>query len=510
MISKVYTISNLWIEWFLITIESSSNKSLPTIDIVWLADTSVKESKERIRSAFSYLDIKLPSRKFIINLSPSNIKKSWNRYDLPLAVWILWLILDNIDYNFISQSIFVWELWLDGKLKPIKWIIPIILKWKKEWFKNFFIPQWNIEEASFIWWVNIVWSSSLWEVVDIITKKKKPNFIDIKTINEENNFNVDFKDIKWNFLQKRAIMVWACWMHNILMIWPPWSWKTMLSKAIKWILPPMEQDEILETSMIYSIKWLLNKENPIVSSRPYRSVHHTSSSISIIWGWSLLHPGEISLANNWVLFFDELPEFPRYVLEVLRQPLEEQKINISRAVWTTTYPAKFMLISAMNPCKCWYFNDKEKQCNCSINEIKKYQWKISWPLLDRFDILLEVPKQNINKILSKNKEESSEDIRKKVIKAWKIQKERFKNENISFNSQMDPKLISKYCKLSEDVEKILKKASSKFFLSARSVHRIIKLSRTLADIEWKENIWTDEIFEALQYRSKSMFIEENI
>ena len=508
MISKVYSITNIWLESFIITVEADSNKALPTIEIVWLADISVKEAKERIKSTFKNMDIKLPNRKFIINLSPSNLKKTWNRYDLPIAVSILQLVLDNIDTTLISESIFVWELWLDGQIKPIQWIIPVIVKWKKEWFKYFFVPEDNSQEASYIKWVNIVSVKNLEEVLKYILKEKELKFVKSRKINYINNYDVDFADIKWNFLQKRALMIGAAWMHNILMIWPPWSWKTMLAKAIKWILPDMTEEEIITTSMIYSIKWLLNKEQPIISSRPYRSVHHTASTVSIVWWWYWLQPWEISLSHNWILFFDELPEFPRQVLEVLRQPLEDKKIVISRANGSTSYPADFMFVSAMNPCKCWYFQDKEKQCTCSINEIKKYQWKISWPLLDRFDIILEVPRQNINKILSNWKEESSLEIKDKITKAVQIQRERFKNEKINFNSQMNSKLIQKYCPLSEEVKKILKLASNKLSLSARSIHRIIKLARTLADLAGHKDIKKEDILESLQYRSKSMFLEE--
>ena len=508
MISKIYTVSNIWLETFLITVEADSNKALPTIEIVWLADTSIKEAKERIRTAFRNIDINLPNRKFIINLSPSNIKKSWNRYDLPIAVSILQLVLDNIDINLTSKSIFVWELGLDWEIKPIQWIIPVIIKWKQEWMKYFFVPEDNKEEASFIKWVNIIAVKNLQQVIQYLTKEKELEFVENKKIEYKNEYEVDFADIKWNILQKRALMIAAAWMHNILMVWPPWSWKTMLAKAIKWILTPMTEEEILETSMIYSIKWLLSKEQPIINTRPYRSVHHTASSISIIWWWAQLLPGEISLANNGILFFDELPEFPRQVLEVLRQPLEDKKITISRASWSTSYPAKFMFVSAMNPCKCGFFQDKEKQCTCSINEVKKYQWKISWPLLDRFDIILEVPRQKIDKILSKQKEETSKQIREKVIKAWKIQVDRFKNEKIDFNSQMDSKLIQKYCPLSEEIQALLKQAADRLSLSARAIHRIIKLSRTLADLDNSQDIQQNHILEALQYRSKSMFVEE--
>ena len=508
MISKVYSIANIWLESFLISIETDSNKSLPTIEIVWLADTSIKEAKERIKSTFKNLNITLPPRKFVVNLSPSNIRKTWNRYDLPIAVWILSLVLDNIDTSLTDNSIFVWELGLDGKIKSIQWIIPVILEWKKRWFKYFFIPAENKYEASFIKWVKIIPVDNFSEIIDILTNKIKPTFLKSKNISYSYDYEIDFSQIKGNALQKRALMIAASGMHNVLMIWPPWSWKTMLAKALKWILPPMTEDEILSTSMIWSIKWLLTKDMPIISSRPFRSVHHTASSISIIWWGSNLQPWEISLANNWILFFDELPEFPRQVLEVLRQPLEEKKVTISRASGSTSYPANFMFVAAMNPCKCGFYKDPERNCTCSINEIKKYQWKISWPLLDRFDVILEVPRQKLDKILSNKKEPTSDEIRQKIIKAWEIQQKRFKNEDINFNSQMTSAHIDKYCLLSEKDKDLLKKAAEKLFLSARSIHRILKLARTIADIDESENIKSNHLLEALQYRSKSMFIED--
>ena len=508
MISKVYSIANIWLESFLITIETDSNKSLPTIEIVWLADTSIKEAKERIKSTFKNLNINLPPRKFVVNLSPSNIKKSWNRYDLPIAVWILTLILDNIDKSWTDNSIFVWELGLDGSIKPIQGIIPVILEGKKQWFKYFFIPKDNQYEASFIKQINVIPVENFSDVIEILTNQKQPIFLKQKDISYSYDYEVDFSQIKWNALQKRALMIAAAWMHNILMVWPPGSWKTMLAKALKWILPPMTEEEILSTSMIWSIKWLLTKENPIVSSRPFRSVHHTASSISIIWWGSNLQPGEISLAHNGILFFDELPEFPRQVLEVLRQPLEEKKIVISRVSGSTSYPANFMFIAAMNPCKCGYYKDPEKPCTCSTNEIKKYQGKISGPLLDRFDMILEVPRQKLEKILSTQKEPTSEEVRQKVIQTWKIQQERFKAENINFNSQMNSSHIDKYCQLSENEKNILKKATEKLSLSARAIHRLLKLARTIADMDNSENIQANHLLEALQYRSRSMFITE--
>jgi len=270
MISKTYTVTNIWLEAFLITIEADMNKSLPTIEIVWMADISVKEAKERIRSSFRNLDIQLPNKKIIINLSPSNIKKSWNRYDLPIAVGILDLVLDNIDKNILEKSIFIWELWLDGKIKPVEWIIPVIIKWKQDNFKYVFVSEDNKYEASYIQWINIISVKNLKELILYLIWEKQLEFVKAKKLEEDHRYDIDFSDIKWNFLQKQALMIWAAWMHNILMIWAPWSWKTMLAKAIKWILPPMMEDEILETSTIYSVKWLLSKENPIVLSRPFR------------------------------------------------------------------------------------------------------------------------------------------------------------------------------------------------------------------------------------------------
>jgi len=292
------------------------------------------------------------------------------------------------------------------------------------------------------------------------------------------------------------------------MIGPPGSGKTMLAKALAWILPPLNFDEIIEISQIYSIIWQLTKEKPLIIQRPFRIVHHTASKVSIIWWWTNLTPWEISLAHKWILFFDELPEFPRSVLETLRQPLEDKIINISRVHGTVQYPAQFMFVAAMNPCKCWYYKDKNKTCSCSINEIKKYQNKISWPLLDRFDIILEVYREDIDKILDKQKNESSKKIKEKVIKAWEIQNKRFKDENINLNSEMNSKHIDKYINMTSEAENFLKIAVKKLNISPRVVHRLLKLARTIADFEWIDIINTNQIAEALQYRSKNMFINE--
>ena len=509
MVSKTYSISNIWLESFIIQIEADSTKALPWIDIVWLPDTTVKEAKERIRSAFKNTDFKLPYARFVVNLSPSDIKKVWNRFDLPIAVAILQLITENLDYNLIKQSIFVWELGLDWKIKRVDGVIPTILKWKEKWFKYFFVPEENSKEASFIDNVNVIAVANFSQLISYLKNPDTIKYVLYSKIDykQQLNFDIDFADIKWNAVVKRALTIAACGLHNVLMIWWPWTWKTMLAKALRWIMPPMNLDEIMEVSKIYSVNWLLNKDFPLVTKRPFRQVHHTASQVSIVWGWSTLKAGEISLAHKWILFFDELPEFPRQVLEVLRQPLEDRYITISRVSWSTTYPAHFMFVAAMNPCKCWYYKDPDKTCNCTFNEIKRYQSKISWPLLDRFDIIIEVPKIKIEKLLNKSTEESSEKIRQIVTDVWQIQNKRFENENISVNSQMQAKHIDKYCVLTEEAEDFIKTASVRLSLSARSVHRIIKFSRTVADINKHKNIQFEDIAESLQYRSKNMLVE---
>lgn len=510
MTSKVYSISNLWLESFIIEIESDTNRAMPTIDIVWLADTTIKEAKERIRFTFKNSNIKLPARKFVVNLSPSDIKKTWNRFDLPIAVSIIALIEDiAINKEIFKNSIFIWELWLDGSIKKVSWVLSTILKWKEKWFKKFFVPSANALEASYVDNVDIIWLDSFSQLLDYLLKNKELKTYKKQNINKKENIEpeVDFANIKWNEVVKRALVIAAAWLHNVLMIWWPGSGKTMFAKALQWILPPMWREETLEVSQIYSVNWMLDDDIPLISKRPFRNIHHTASQISIVWWWRDLKPGQISLAHKWILFFDELPEFPRSVLEVLRQPLEDRNITISRVSGTVNYPAHFMFVSAMNPCKCWYYKDNKKNCSCSINEIKRYQWKISGPLLDRFDIMIEVPRIDIDKLLDKKEWENTSTLRDKVIQAWKIQEKRFEKDNISSNSQMNSKQIQIYCKLTTEAENFLKMAANKLSLSARSVHRIIKFSRTVADLNKHKEIEKTDIAESLQYRSKNMFIE---
>ena len=513
MIRTTKTFTNVWLQWYEITVEADSNQSLPNIDIIWLPDAAIKESKERLRASFRNIWIKLPNRKFILNLSPSDIKKEWTSFDLSMAVAIFILINEGkiARISDISDSLFFWELWLDGSIKRVNWLLPSVISAIKKWYTKFFVPKENLYELEYISGISIYPFDSFADLVDYLSGKNNITPVsqakDIQDLKwDQLSFDVDFANIKWQMVAKRALWIAAAWLHNLLMIWAPWSGKTMLSKAMQSILPPLSFSEMLEISQIYSVVWKLNKECPLIVHRPFRQVHHTASKISIVGWWSSLTPGEISLAHKWILFFDELTEFPRETLEVLRQPLEDKMVNISRVSWSVAYPANIMFIASMNPCKCGYYKDPEKPCTCNINDIKRYQSKISGPLMDRIDIILDIPRENIDNLLCNTKWESSEVIRSKVIKAWEIQKDRFKGTNISSNADMWSKDIDKYISLSPEAKDLLSIAAHKLTLSPRLIHRVIKLWRTIADMEWDTDLQVKYLAEAMQYRDKTMLV----
>ena len=514
MIWTTKTFTNVWLQWFEITVEVDSNQALPNIDIIWLPDAAIKESKERLRASFRNIWVKLPNRKFILNLSPSDIKKVGTSFDLPMAVALFVLINEGkiAHISDLHDSLFFWELWLDGSIKRVNWLLPSVISAIKKWYTKFFVPKENLYELEYISGIEIYPFDSFLDLVDYLMGQKEVTPInqpkDIQALqSDKSDFEVDFQNIKWQLIAKRALWIAAAWLHNILMIWAPWSGKTMLSKAMQSILPPLSFSEILEVSQIYSVVWKLNKDMPLVINRPFRQVHHTASKISIVWGWSALTPWEISLAHKWILFFDELTEFPRETLEVLRQPLEDKCINISRVSGSVVYPANIMFIASMNPCKCGYYKDPQKQCTCNINEIKKYQSKISGPLMDRIDIILDIPREDVQNLLWNIKGESSQEIRQKVINAWNIQKDRFRWTNIASNADMWSKDIDKYVVLSGDAKDFLAMAANKLTLSPRLIHRIIKLWRTIADMEWDSELKVKYLAEAMQYRDKTMLVE---
>lgn len=508
------TFTNLGLEGYEILVEADANKSLPGIEIIGLPDAAIKESKERLRATFRNVGIILPNKKFVLNLAPSDIRKVGTSFDLSMAVAILVLLQEWRIYhkNDLDKYLFFGELWLDGSIKRVNWLLPSVISAIKKWYKDFFVPSDNLYELEYISWINIYpldnFSQLLWYFVEWRDLQAISQSKDVESLyNIQYDFEIDFEYIKWHILAKRALSIAAAGLHNIFMVWAPWSGKTMLSKALKSVLPPLWFQEILEVSQIYSVVWKLNKDHPLIVQRPFRQVHHTASKISIVWWWSNLTPWEVSLAHKWVLFFDEITEFPRETLEVLRQPIEDKNISISRVSGSVNYPANFMFVASMNPCKCGYYKDPEKACTCTINEVKNYQNKISGPLMDRIDMILEIPRENIDKLLDNVKSESSQSIREKIIKARQIQKKRFAGTNIVSNSDMSSNDIEKYIPLSDEIKEFLTTASERLVLSPRVVHRIIKLARTIADMEWVESLEIKHLAEAMQYRSKSMFVE---
>lgn len=509
MVAKVLTATVIGLDAYKIEVEVDILNSLPGISIVGLPDTAISEAKERVKSAIKNSGYLFPNKKIVINLAPADIKKEGTNYDLPLAMGIL--AQDGIiDYEKFQDYIFIGELSLDGSLRPINGVLPIIVGLKNIGIKKIILPKENAIEAALIPEIEIYPAGNLNEVVNhfiednTLFKKLEKFTINIDEYfknNIETEITYDFKDVKGQQKSKFAMEIAAAGGHNLLMSGSPGAGKTLLSKCFMSILPPLEIEEAIELTKIYSISGLLKKEKPLIISRPFRAVHHSASAVGIIGGGSNPKPGEISLAHRGVLFLDEIVEFPRNVLEVLRQPLEDGEVVISRAHTSIKYPADFMLLAAMNPCPCGFLGDKQKQCSCSQFQIDKYKARLSGPLLDRIDLQIEVPRLSAEELLNmKPSEESSSDIKKRVIKARQLQKERYKNEGILTNSQLTPKLIKKYCILNEKSKELLKMAITKFDLSGRSYDRILKLARTIADLNEKDNIESSHIAQALQYR----------
>ena len=510
MVSHVTTATVLGLEAYKISVEVDLIQSIPGVTIVGLPDTAISEARERVRSAIKNSGYQFPNKKVVVNLAPADIRKEGTNYDLPIAIGILTEdgILDN---EKIKDTAFLGELSLDGSLRAVNGILPIVSGLKDMGIQQVVVPVENAKEAALIPDIKVLKAESLCDVVDHFsnnpeaTKKLEVCEVDIEDYLNKyttTNYTYDFKDIKGQNKAKKALEIAAAGGHNILMSGPPGSGKTLLSKTFASILPPLELEEAIELTKIYSVSGLLDKDNPLVSKRPFRIVHHSASAIGIIGGGSNPKPGEITLAHRGVLFLDEFVEFPRNVLEVLRQPLEDGEVRISRAQTSVKYPADFILLAAMNPCPCGYLGDSQKRCTCSEFQIQRYRSRLSGPMLDRIDIQIEVPRLSPDELLNKNfKSESSEEIRKRVIRARKRQSERYKNYPILTNSQLTPELIKIFCKLDENSEKLLKSAALKFNLSGRSYDRILKLARTIADIENSDNIESMHIAQALQYRN---------
>ena len=504
MVCKVITSTVIGLEAYKIEVEVDLANSLPSISIVGLPDVAVTEARERVRSAIKNSSFSFPQKKVVINLAPADIKKEGTNFDLPIAIGIL-IEEGIIQEDKITNMAFIGELSLDGTLRAINGVLPHVIGLKNNGITTVIVPENNAKEASLCEDITILSAKTLNDVVNHFIETPLPI---IKTDIQEylksgicENYIYDFKDVKGQQKAKKALEIAAAGGHNMLMTGSPGSGKTLMAKCFASILPPLELSEALELTKIYSISGLLSNNNPLMKERPFRAVHHTASANGIIGGGGNPKPGEITLAHRGVLFLDEVVEFPRNVLEVLRQPLEDGEVVISRAKHSIKYPADFMLLAAMNPCPCGFLGDKEKQCTCSDFQIKRYRSKLSGPLLDRIDIQIDVPRLSSEELLNSTEQaENSSIIRERVISARQIQKERYKNYDILTNSQLTADLVRKFCKIDESSKDILKMAITKYQLSGRRYDRVLKLSRTIADLDNSEIITSKHITQALQYR----------
>lgn len=503
MFSKVMSAGLMGIDAYLVSVEVDIRRAhLPSWSTVGLADSAVRESKERVKAGIRNSGYDFMFRSITINLAPANTKKDGTAFDLPIALALM-QASGYLPCNFIDECVFVGEMSLTGELRPVSGALSIAMLAEEQGYRRLIIPKKNAEEAAVVKGIDVYPCDTLAEVVELLKGQRAVAPQEHRAFEGKvkQKVEVDFHDVRGQYQAKRALEIAAAGGHNVLLSGPPGSGKTMLASRVPSILPPLSFNESLETSKVYSVSGLLDKEHGLLKSRPFRQPHHSISTAGLIGGGSYPKPGEVSFAHNGVLFLDEFSEFPRNVLELLRQPLEDQKVTIARAATTLTYPARFMLIASCNPCPCGYLGHEKINCQCSPLQVARYRSKLSGPLLDRIDIQLDVPAVSYEELRGAGERgESSQRISERVARVRQIQARRYKDQNIYLNSQMSPKHIETYCELDQASEKILKTAVDRFHLSARAISRALKLSRTLADMNDSEKIKCNHVLEAIQYR----------
>ena len=503
MFARTFGAATLGVDGVIITTEGEASSGLPGMDIVGLPDAAVKESKERVRTAIRNTGIKLRQERVTINLAPADLKKDSSGLDLPIAVGLL-TAYGTVTQDSVEKSLFTAELSLEGKCRGVKGILPMAVKAREAGFENIFVAEENAEEALLVEGLTVYALRDLGQLVRYLNGQEalEPAQPRQEEATAGRIFADDFADVQGQYQAKRALEIAAAGGHNVLMVGVPGAGKTMLARRMSSILPEMTREEALEVTKIYSIAGLLSGRG-LVKERPFRSPHHTSSMTALIGGGSVPKPGEVTLAHHGVLFLDELPEFSKKTLEVLREPIEDRQITISRVHASLTFPSSFILITAANPCPCGWAGDREKECKCTLAEIKRYNQKISGPLLDRIDIHIRVPRVKYEELSSKKRAESSSEIRKRVLAARKIQLQRLEEYHLFCNAQMNHALLQKLCNLEPQAQKLLEQAFKSLNLSARSYDRIVKVARTIADLAGAENIEAGHIAEAIQLRNDS-------
>ncbi|MBP1709359.1 MAG: Mg chelatase, subunit ChlI [Deltaproteobacteria bacterium] len=509
MLSQVLSAAILGIDAYQVEVEVDIALGLPAFSTVGLPEGAVKESKDRVKAAIKNAGYEYPERRITVNLAPADIKKEGSIFDLPIATGIL-SASGIIKPDKLKEYFIVGELSLDGRIKPIRGSLPMALAAKSQNVKGLLLPVDNTAEAAVVQGIEAIGVRDLGEVVDFLNEQLPltPSQIDLSSLFvKTDEYSKDFNEVKGQEHVKRALEIAAAGGHNVLMIGPPGSGKTMLSRRLPSILPPMTLDEALEATKVHSVLGLLGENRFLITTRPFRSPHHTISDAGLIGGGTFPKPGEVSLSHHGVLFLDELPEFRKNVLEVMRQPMEDGKVTISRASSSLTFPAQFMLVAAMNPCPCGFYGDTQRPCICTPPQIQRYKSRVSGPLLDRMDIHIEVPAVKYKDLSQEFLGESSALIRQRVEEARTIQGERFSHSKIHCNAQMTSRYIKKYCQIGEDSKRLLETAIDKLGLSARAYTRILKVSRTIADLATTESIQSSHIAEAIQYRSLDRHLE---